>query len=82
MRCRDGFTPPSISGAVLQKGVANNVHLVPPISVKPFVKRQRNNAADAASNRADCPTTEHALFSPMMTGEKRFDIIYASINDS
>jgi hypothetical protein len=50
--------------------------------VKPFVKRQRNNAADAAANRADCPTTEHALFSPMMTGEKRIDIIYVSINDS
>jgi hypothetical protein len=35
--------------------------LLPPIYVKPFVKRQKNDAADSAAIAEACPASEHAL---------------------
>jgi transposase len=42
------------------QGCGHKVRLIPPIYVKPFVKRQKNDAADAAAI-AEAAAPEHAL---------------------
>ena len=39
----------TIVGRLITEAQGHEVHLIPPIYVEPFVKRQKNDAADAAA---------------------------------